>query len=201
MIDYDAILNIFTNQHVNGESQYITADIARLGKDKTVIGVWQGWKLINIITISKSDLTEPIMTIREIATSRSIPMSKVIVDEDGVGGGVKDVLRCKGFVNNSKPLNKKGNYTNLKSEAYFHFARKVNSFEVFCQYETTNEEREHIIEELEMVKKKDIDKDGKNSVLPKDQVKELLGRSPDYSDMMMMRSWFDLRKRGIAAAS
>lgn len=38
-----------------------------------------------------------------------------------------------------------------------------------------------------------MDKDGKKQVIPKDKVKELLGRSPDYSDMLMMRCWFELR--------
>ena len=33
----------------------------------------------------------------------------------------------------------------------------------------------------------------KGMVVPKDKVKELLGRSPDYSDMLMMRCWFEYR--------
>jgi len=44
----------------------------------------------------------------------SIPVSEIIVDEDGIGGGVVDNLRCKGFLNNDKPSN--GNYQNLKSK-------------------------------------------------------------------------------------
>ena len=41
--------------------------------------------------------------------------SHIIVDEDGVGGGVKDgISGCKGFVNGSKAL-KNENFQNLKS--------------------------------------------------------------------------------------
>jgi hypothetical protein len=48
---------------------------------------------------------------------------------------------------------------------------------------------------LEQVKRKDIDKDGKLSVLPKEKIKELIGRSPDYSDALMMRMWFVLNPK------
>ena len=40
----------------------------------------------------------------------------------------------------------------------------------------------------------DIDKDGKQSIVPKERVKELIGRSPDEWDSIMMRYWFALRK-------
>ena len=38
-----------------------------------------------------------------------------------------------------------------------------------------------------------MDKDGKRTVLPKDKVKDILGRSPDFADTLMMREWFELR--------
>ena len=44
------------------------------------------------------------------------------------------------------------------------------------------------------IKLLDLDKDGKQSLIPKDRVKELLGRSPDEWDSIMMRYWFALRK-------
>ena len=42
-------------------------------------------------------------------------------------------------------------------------------------------------------KQYNMDKDGKKMVLPKDKVKENIGRSPDFSDMMMMRAYFDYK--------
>ena len=49
-----------------------------------------------------------------------------------------------------------------------------------------------ISEEMETVKLVDMDKDGKIKVLPKDRVKDLIGRSPDEWDTIMMRYWFEL---------
>jgi hypothetical protein len=37
-----------------------------------------------------------------------------------------------------------------------------------------------------------VDSDKKKGVLSKEKVKEIIGRSPDFSDTMMMREWFEL---------
>jgi hypothetical protein len=52
--------------------------------------------------------------------------------------------------------------------------------------------KQKLVQELEVVKKKHVDKDGKNMVLPKEDIKNIIGRSPDYSDALMMRMWFEL---------
>jgi phage I-like protein len=36
-----------------------------------------------------------------------------------------------------------------------------------------------------------MDKDGKKQIMPKDKVKEVIGRSPDFSDTLMMRMYFE----------
>jgi hypothetical protein len=121
-------------------------------------------------------------------------MSRVIADEDGVGGGVVDILKCKGFVNNSKALpeeRKTVEYRNLKSQCYFHLAEKINGSKIFLT-KPFSEHSEKIIQELEQVKRYNVDKDGKLEIMPKDKVKEILGRSPDYSDALMMRMFFEI---------
>jgi len=47
---------------------------------------------------------------------------------------------------------------------------------------------------LEQVKSLDVDKDSPRQIVPKDKVKEILGRSPDFSDALMMRMYFELKK-------
>jgi hypothetical protein len=37
-----------------------------------------------------------------------------------------------------------------------------------------------------------MDKDGKLKLLPKETIKGIIGRSPDYSDAMMMRMYYEL---------
>lgn len=193
LIQYESIINCFSNTFVESGTKYITADIARYGRDKTVIGVWDGWRLIKIVTIDKSGLDYVSDEIRKLANAFHVPLSNIVVDEDGVGGGVKDFLKCKGFVNNSAPIkqqNQTANFNNLKSQCYFGLADKINQNEVFFAFDGVDKEK--TIEELQYVKQAKFDSDGKKSVLRKEDVKELLGRSPDYSDMIMMRYFFDL---------
>lgn len=195
LIEYDNIINSFTNNFISEGKKYITADIARFGSDKAVIIVWSGFKAIEIIEFDKSSITLITDTIKDLCVKYSVPISQVIADEDGVGGGVVDILNCKGFVNNSKPIEENNQivqYQNLKSQCYFHLANKINNNEMFIK--ANDYQKELIIQELEQVKRDKIDRDGKLSILPKEKVKENLGRSPDYADALMMRMYFELQK-------
>ena len=51
--------------------------------------------------------------------------------------------------------------------------------------------------EFEMVKQHDVDKDNKLAITPKDKIKQLLGRSPDIADALIMRYFFELSKNKI----
>lgn len=105
-------------------------------------------------------------------------------------GGVVDYLGCKGFVNNSKPLLGE-NYDNLKSQCSDKIAKKIEKREVveLCSNQQVIDDTS---EEMEQIKIKDIDKDGKVAIEPKNKIKELIGRSPDDWDSIMMRMYFDL---------
>ena len=126
--------------------------------------------------------------------------SNVLIDSDGLGGGPVDFLKVNGFVNNARPLpspERPGNtipenYDNLKSQCYFRLAERVNKNGLYleCESETV---KNWIIEELEQIKQKTLDSDLKKGVIPKDKMKEHLGRSPDFADAIMMREYFELK--------
>lgn len=192
LMEFDKIVNVFTNSFVKQGSRYITADIARFGSDKAVIMVWDGFRVIKIVSIDKCSVTELADKIKALSHEYSVPMNNVVCDEDGVGGGVVDILGCKGFTNNARPFEESDvivQYQNLKSQCYFHLSYVINRDELFI---SETEYKEIIIQELEQVKRHNIDKDGKLAIIPKEKVKELLGRSPDFSDALMMRMYFEL---------
>lgn len=201
LIDYEKIIDCFSNTHVRGGGRVITADIARFGSDKTVIGIWDGHR-VKLHAYSGLSITESAGKIKEFKDRFGIGASSILIDEDGVGGGSVDILKCKGFVNNSIALpgvepniDQKGhikpdNFVNLKSQCYFKLADRINSGDLYIECEESL--KQVVIEELEQVKQYNMDKDGKKAVMPKDKVKEVLGRSPDFSDTLMMREWFDL---------
>jgi len=195
LIEYDKIINAFSNNFVEHGEKYISADIARFGSDKAVLMVWSGFRVEKIVSFETSSITDLTAAIKRLMTDYAVPISNVIADEDGVGGGVVDILKCKGFVNNGKPLpnadKNQENYKNLKSQCYFHLAKLIGDDKIFIN--ATEADKEQIIPELEQVKRYKIDSDDKLSVLPKEKVKELLGRSPDFADALMMRMYFDLK--------
>jgi hypothetical protein len=85
------------------------------------------------------------------------------------------------------------NYANLKSQCYFKLVELIKSNKIYVKFENETV-KEKLVQELEQVKRKDIDKDNKLRVLDKETVKENIGRSPDLSDCMMMRMVFELVK-------
>lgn len=192
LTNYENILNIFTNEHVIGGIKYITADIARFGADKTIIRVWNGLKVIKRIERKGLRITESSALIRQTATDHHVPMSNVIVDEDGIGGGVVDILKCKGFVANSSPLHG-GNFDMLKSQCGYRLSELINDNLIHEPCEETAS-KEALIEELGQLKKKSDSSDKKQAIMPKDKIKDLIGRSPDDMDTYIMRAYFELTK-------
>jgi len=202
LMDYDKIVDLFSNTHVEYGEKKITIDAARFGGDKIVIIEWEGWRA-KVRVFQKQALDVTSQRIEESRISLKCGKSDILVDEDGVGGGIVDFYKCKGFVNNSSPLpspdgqlDDKGNpirenFDNLKSQCYFRFAKRVNDNGVYIDCDDP-EIRQMIIEELEVIKQRNMDSDMKRGVIPKEEMKELLGRSPDFADTLMMREYFEL---------
>jgi len=195
LMDFDSCVDLFTNQHVSAGDKKITADIARFGKDKTVVMLWNGYRVENIVTLNTSSITESAELIRGLANEHNVTMSNTIVDEDGIGGGVKDILRCKGFIANARS---KGNYQNIKAECYYRLADKVNKGEIYI---AVSQSQETIVQELQVIERGNVDKDTKLTVNSKDSQKEQLGRSPDYADALMMRMWFECNEYSLSVFS
>ena len=189
LVQYDAIINMFNQKGIDGE-KYISCDVARFGSDRTVIMLWQGLHLTNIQTLLKSSVNDVVESIKKLQQEHQVNLRNIIVDEDGVGGGVKDYLRCRGFVNNSRPL-KNENYQNLKTQCYYKLADLINKAQIGISCSDVNI-KNHIIEECEQVRTKDADKDNKLQIIPKDTIKAILGRSPDYSDALAMRMYYEV---------
>ena len=189
LIQYDAIINLFNQTGIKGD-KYISCDVARFGSDKTVIMVWQGLHIINIKSLLKSSINDVVEEVRRLQQENQVALRNIIVDEDGVGGGVKDYLRCQGFVNNARAL-KGENYQNLKTQCFYKLADLINKGQIGINCKDIGIKND-IIEELEQVRTKDADKDTKLQIIPKDTIKAILGRSPDYADTLAMRCYYEI---------
>lgn len=174
---------------------FITADIARFGRDRTVICVWRGLTVIDIHSMHRVDVQGVGKFIRELIQKHNCKLSNVIADEDGVGGGVVDFLKCRGFLNGSKAPHP-DKFSNLKAECYYHLALLVEQGKIVFQAGDRNQ----VIRELEMIKRHKSESDQKLSVTPKAEISKQHGISPDISDAIMMRMFYEVTKtRGVYA--
>jgi hypothetical protein len=188
LIRWDAINDLFTNDHVPLGPKAITADVARYGSDRTVILLWSGLRVVHATVMDRSSIPETAAAISSMCKLEGVPRSRVVVDDDGIGGGVVDLLPgCYAFKGGAKATAISGQpqeYANLKAQCSYALAEHVNAGEMAWEPEG---HREQLAEELAWVKRDKIDADGKLKLLPKDKVKEGIGRSPDLCDAMMMR--------------
>jgi len=187
LYQYDDLVRCFRDEESKGD-KYISADIARLGKDRTVICVWHGLHLIEIHELRKQPITTVVTNIRELVTKHGIRLANVICDEDGVGGGVVDSLKCRGFLNGGR-AKQPDKFTNQKAECYFKLAELIEQNKVVFKVQPF---RDIIVQELDMIRRRTPEADGKLAVISKDEIARMHGKSPDYADAIMMRMYFEL---------
>jgi len=213
LVEYDAIIDMFTNTPELSSDKYLSADVARHGSDKIVIGDWRGYELYKIDWKINRDITQTAQDIRLELTNERIPFSHAIADDDGVGGGVVDIVKgIKGFVANASPLGilgvrdrvqgktntvRKENYRNLKTQCSYMLADAINKHKICITAPIDELTREMVIEEIQQLKRLETATEAPLQIIPKDEIKESIGRSPDFLDMMVMRMYFELDKTNV----
>lgn len=186
LFDLQKIESIQKIKNNISDTYYISCDIARFGSDATIIVLWKGLEIIDIQKFTKTDLATISKNIQELANKYKIKREQIIVDGNGVGGGVVDNLKCKEFINNSRPL-KNEKFDMLKTQCYF----QLNKSEWFVSQTVKKEYVEQIVKEMTAIR--DMSDEYKYKINSKDEQKRLLGSSPDFLDAIMMRMYYELK--------
>jgi len=209
---YNALVDMFTNTITKSNEKYLIVDIADDGSDKTVFSFWQGLEMYKIEQFSRLNTESIINQTREFAAQEQIPFSQIAVDAIGVGAGVASSSLLDGIVGYKSSYGSiktdhdptrlpnvhyrsgvklSSEYANLRSQCVFVLANLVNNHEIACKVDDIRL-REAIIEELALYQ--DASKgDGKRMPTMKEDIKALLGRSPDLSDTLIMRMYFEVK--------
>ena len=185
LCDYDAITDMFTNDFVHEGNPSLSGDIALKGRDRYILGYWKGLvvRIVSDIPYIKANKLEE--DIRANMLKYSVPRSKIVVDSDGNGSYLGDYIPGIVEFHGGATANDAKKYSNLKAECAFKLAYFINNrqLHVIC----SEEQRTRIIEEMEVLRQDNIDNDTKKlSIISKDEMKKLLGRSPDTLDMLIM---------------
>ena len=89
-------------------------------------------------------------------------------------------------------------FQHLKAQCAFKLAELVETHRIAAKPAGDQDE---IAEEFAQIRQKDMDKDGKLKVVPKEEVREALGRSPDTGGTFIMRMYFELLKDATGQAN
>ena len=198
MFDFVKIQETISRKRkVTGDRFFISADIARLGKDKTIIVVVSNTlEVVQLIELEKKKTNQVAKAIKKIKDFYNVDEYDIAIDTDGVGGGVMDqleemnILNAVSIVNNSKAKNG-ANYENLKTQLYFKLAEMFESDRIAFN-KITDEQAEKITQEVQVLRREKVEQDGRVCMTRKAEVKALLSRSPDYSDALAYAMYFFL---------
>jgi hypothetical protein len=213
LFHYDAIVDVFSNAVTKELDKFLIVDIADDGSDKTVFSFWEGLEEYRREEYARLNTEGIIEKIREYSHADLIPFSHVAVDAIGVGAGVASSSLLDGIigfkssyapiktdhsivmlpnVHYTKEASLTSEYRNLRSQCIFTLADHVNNHKIASR--VTGIQKERIIEELALYQDASTG-DGKRSATQKEDVRDLLGRSPDHSDTWIMRMYFVVRGR------
>ena len=199
LCDYDAVTDVFTNEVRGNGMRSISADLAMQGRDRFVVGVWNGNVCRIAVDKTKSSGIEIERDIKNLMQELSIGHSQTVVDSDGMGAYLESYLTgIKEFHGGAPAVNKK-EFVNLKSECGYKLAELINNrqIKIIC----SNEQKDRIIAELAQLKAAGVDKDEqKKRLIKKEDMKEALHRSPDYLDMLLMNMIFHIKQPMIVWA-
>jgi hypothetical protein len=207
--DYAAFLGMFDNvKKAEGKGKYITADIALKGSDKFIVDYWEGYELMDMLIMDKSAGNEVVDGIANMARYHGVQNRHITYDNDGVGGFVDGFIKgAIPFNNGSSPIKVRDttgkevaeNYENLKTQCYYRSGARVGRGEyriservANMMYNDKETVRQRFIKERKCIKRDKTDMDGKLKIIPKQQMKVILGASPDIMDSFMFREVFDL---------
>jgi hypothetical protein len=216
--EHSAFMGLFENiKFSENIGKFITADIAMKGSNKLVVGYWEGFELVDIAIMDKSDGKQVIELISDMARKYSVENRYICYDADGVGSYVD------GFIKGAIPFNGgisalsvkdemsgrliKENYFNLKTQCFYRSGNrvaqgnmKINKKVADKMYDNQMTIRQRFMFERKAIKRDKVDNDGKLRIISKDEMKiKLNGDSPDLMDMFMMREIFELKPKMVFA--
>ena len=201
------IEDMFTNDFsgIRTGKRYITADIALEGKDPMEIYVWDGWAVIHKLSIPRSNGKQVLTILEQVRNDFNVPRQNVCFDAAGLGGFLTGFLStARPFVGSAAPVMEdkpnemqkktfnKPLFLNLRAQCFYHMKEKFEDNAIFCPVDNQSL-KDRISTQLRAIEKIPMPDGGKYQIIPKSQIIEKIGYSPNDADVLSMRSLFDLQ--------
>lgn len=194
----------FRSVHTD-EPPVVALDVARHGMDQSVAAITRGRHVEKLVAWSGASTTETVAKVEELAKRAGVlpklpdgpqledgsivrgeetPRGELVVDEIGVGAGVTDRLKERGWptygFKASKRANDRKRFRDAKAEAYWRLRELLEEGEVSLP-------DDDLLREELLTARWSPDRKGKVAVESKDELQSRLGgRSPDRLDALVM---------------
>lgn len=161
----------------------IGCDVARYGGDRTVIVVRQGRTALHHETHRGWSTVQTAGRLRELVAER-YPGARILVDDDGVGGGVVDLLADLNVVpiRSGSRAGETGRYPNLRSELWFRAAERARAGGM--DLSRLDRDAKELLRNQLCAARWRLDAMGRRVVESKDETRKRLQRSPDDADAL-----------------
>lgn len=212
LVDYDAVCDVFRNEHVHPDESLakraLSTDLAMEGRDKWIAFEWRGDVARLVINKPFAKGKQIYEELAAISAGRAIPRSRIVSDADGLGSYLESFLTgIYEFHGNARPIETTllwtpGNitdkivYANLKTQCAYELARMIRERKLRIVGDYLDDATiEMIKDELMLLIVENITSDAtKRKLISKDRMKELIGRSPDFLDALIMGMIFKIKQ-------
>ena len=193
------------------DTPYLVIDPAGQGEDTTAVGMWRGLEvhLSQNKNLSSDDIEDSIL---KLEAQHQIPRANIMIDGIGLGDSIGDRVRlngCSVFKGSFSPvptdidLSKlvqtntrqlaptKSDFLNLRAQTYFALSRAISErrVRVHCSVDQMEKIKRELNATVEMEGK------GKTQIISKEDIKRIVGHSPDLSDVLAMRMFYEIKEK------
>lgn len=197
IITLDDILNLWTNKGLDGPNRMIV-DIAGTGEDDLIVIIMKGLSLIHYEIHKITNGKDVVDIMKRLSRKFRVSNDNIIFDAVGVGHAATGWFKgAYEFRSNFKPLSTRkvdsgpgkktevSSFETLRDECAFKLgeviSKAVMSFDVGMPYEV----QEDIQMQLGQLRSGDS-KRGLRKIIPKSEIKDNIGKSPDWMDVFIM---------------
>ena len=188
LVKYTDVSNMFGKEVRQGSKWYLSVDVA-FASDKCLIAVWNDNDVIEVVEVSKG--VKPEDMIKELMTKYNVPEKQIVIDVVGAGLYLKNYFpKAYGFNAGGKVIGKEP-FEHLKTQTYIKLATYISEGSI--RIHSQNFREDIATECMQLIKLPAELIGGKIKMISKKQIKQNIGHSPDFLDVLSMKMVFELK--------
>lgn len=207
MIKMQDMESFFSNaQQIGDGKRYVTCDVAFDGGDSLVMWLWRGWHIEDIF-VCRLDSKGSVEAVDSKLREWGVLEENFCYDLNGIGQIFKGYFKKAVPFNNRESVDDKlkNVYDTIKSQSAYLFAKKLINCEVSINSRLLELKfsgkgfekvplRQILMKERKCIRADENVSDKGFCIIKKQEMKKLVGHSPDYMESLLMRMIFDIKR-------